>query len=83
MKKTQMRSKVVSEIPDDEILPEYDLSSARPNPYAAEFGGGRQMVILDPDVARDYPDSEAVNSALRGLKRKSPRSRAGTERKKR
>ena len=52
-------------VPDDEILPEYDFSRARPNKYARRFGGGRNIVVLEPDVARRFPDSVAVNRALR------------------
>ena len=54
-------------IPDDDILPEYDFSRARPNKYARRFGGGRNIVVLEPDVARRFPDSGAVNRALRAL----------------
>ena len=54
-------------VPDDEILPEYDFSRARPNKYARRFGGGRNIVVLEPDVARRFPDSGAVNRALRAL----------------
>ena len=54
-------------VPDDEILPEYDFSQARPNKYARRFRGGRNIVVLEPDVARRFPDSGAVNRALRAL----------------
>jgi hypothetical protein len=51
----------------DELAPEYDISESRPNPYAERFESGTIMVRLDPDVARVFPDSEAVNEALRAL----------------
>jgi hypothetical protein len=51
----------------DEIGAEYDLSDSRPNPYAARYAEGTNMVRLDPDVWRVFPDSAAVNSALRAL----------------
>jgi hypothetical protein len=51
----------------DELAPEYDISESRPNPYAARSETGTIMVHLDPDVARVFPDSEAVNDALRAL----------------
>lgn len=35
--------------------------TARPEGY------GRNVVVLDPDVARVFPDSESVNQALRAL----------------
>ena len=52
---------------DDEILPEYDFSTGRPNPYAARFQAGVTVVTLDADVAETFPDAAAVNDALRAL----------------
>jgi hypothetical protein len=46
-------------VPDDEILPEYDFSRARRNPYAVRFRAGVVVVQLDPDVAAVYPDAVA------------------------
>lgn len=51
----------------DEILPEYDFSNARPNPYADHSGSGVTVVVLDADVAEAFPDAQAVNDALRAL----------------
>jgi hypothetical protein len=51
----------------DGLAPEYDISESRPNPYAERFESATIMVRLDPDVARAFPDSEAVNHALRAL----------------
>ena len=51
----------------DEILPEYDFSKGRRNPYAGRFVAGATLVALDADVAAAFPDAEAVNDALRAL----------------
>jgi hypothetical protein len=51
----------------DDLAPEYEISESQPNPYAERFESGTIMVRLDPDVARAFPDSEAVNDALRAL----------------
>jgi hypothetical protein len=51
----------------DELAAEYDLSSSRPNPYAERYAEGTNLVRLDPDVAKVFPDSVAVNDALRAL----------------
>ena len=67
MKKTQAKSKTVREVGDDDILPEYDFSNGRRNKYAARYAEGTNLVLLDPDVAKDFPDSKAVNEALRAL----------------
>lgn len=51
----------------DEIGGEYDLSESRPNPYAARYAEGTNLVRLDADVAKVFPDSDSVNRALRAL----------------
>jgi hypothetical protein len=51
----------------DDLLPEYDVSKARRNPYAARFVAGSNVVVLDPDVAAVFPTGAAVNDALRAL----------------
>ena len=51
----------------DEIGAEYDLSESRPNPYAARYVEGTNLVPLDPDVRKVFPDARAVNEALRAL----------------
>jgi len=50
----------------DDILPEYDFSRGRRNPYAVRLAGGH-IVVLEPDVAAIFPDASAVNDALRAL----------------
>jgi hypothetical protein len=54
----------------DEILPEYESALIRSGvrgKYAAAFAEGSNVVVLDPDVAREFPNTAAVNEALRGL----------------
>ena len=53
---------------EDELRPEYDLKSLRVRRLGSErksFGGTN--VGLEPDVAKMFPDSDAVNEALRFL----------------
>ncbi len=55
---------------NDEMEPEYDLKSLR----VRRVGVGRAEksnygIILDSDVAKDFPSSESVNEALRMLSR--------------
>jgi hypothetical protein len=49
---------------DDEMLPEYDFSKGIRNPYVQRFQE-LNLVSLDADVKAAFPDSEAVNMALR------------------
>jgi hypothetical protein len=50
-----------------EMLEEYDFSVGVRGKYAARFARGSHVVVLDPDVAQVFSDSEAVNRALRAL----------------
>lgn len=53
----------------DELRPEYDLrvllkDSVR-GKYVDRYRAGTNLVLLDPDVAKAFPDETAVNEALR------------------
>ena len=52
---------------NDELRPEYDLSSLR----VRKLGPGRKSfagtIRLEPDVAEVFPDADSVNEALRFL----------------
>jgi hypothetical protein len=54
---------------EDDLQPEYDLShllkDAVRGKYADRYKAGTNIVVLDPDVAKAFPTSEAVNEALR------------------
>jgi hypothetical protein len=56
-----------AEEPDLEMRDEYDFSGGVRGKYAARYAEGTNIVRLDPDVAKVFPDSAAVNSALRAL----------------
>jgi hypothetical protein len=56
----------------DELREEYDftpemLRHGERGKYAERYAAGTNIVRLDPDVADVFPDSEAVNRALRAL----------------
>ena len=50
-----------------EMLDEYDFSHGEVGKYAKQYAEGTNIVLLDPDVAKVFPDSEAVNQALRAI----------------
>ena len=55
---------------DDQLRPEYDLSTLTGGvrgKYAARYHSTNHLVHLDPDVAQAFPTDEAVNEALRLL----------------
>ncbi|HKO96524.1 MAG TPA: hypothetical protein VJU86_06020 [Pyrinomonadaceae bacterium] len=52
---------------DAGMLEEYDFSNGVRGKYVERFAKGCNVIVLDPDVAQIFPDSESVNQALRGL----------------
>lgn len=53
----------------DDMLDEYDFSGGVRGKYARRFAEGTNIVVLDSDVAALFPNSKAVNEALRLLAR--------------
>ena len=45
----------------------YDFSKGVRAKYASKFKQGTNLVVLDPDVLKAFPNSKAVNSALKNL----------------
>lgn len=50
-----------------EILEEYDFSNGVRGKYAKKYHQGSNIVVLEPDVAQEFQNSEAVNQALRSI----------------
>lgn len=50
-----------------EMRPEYDSGGGVRGKHAGRYAKGSIVVVLDPDVAKAFPDSAAVNEALRAL----------------
>jgi len=66
MKKT--KTKKDTEI---EIRAEYDFSKGVRGKHAKAFAAGSNVVVLDPDVAKRFKTSKAVNNALREMPAKA------------
>ncbi len=68
----------------DTMRPEYDFSGGTRGVTARRYREGTNLILLDPDVQEMFPDSTAVNEALRTLARLvRPRSTARPRRRKR
>jgi hypothetical protein len=67
-----MRKVKVTE--DADMPAEIDFSGGERGRYATRFAQGTNVVMLEPDVAEVFPDSESVNAALRVLLRASARA---------
>ena len=52
---------------NNEMLREYDFSPGIRGKYARRYVKGSNAVVLEPDVAKMFPNAQAVNSSLRSL----------------
>jgi hypothetical protein len=52
---------------DPDMLEEYDFSKGIQGKYAKKYAEGTNVVVIEPDVAKYFPDHESVNKALRSL----------------
>jgi hypothetical protein len=54
---------------NDELRPEYDLKSLLKGgvrgKYAVRYRAGTNLVLLEPEVAKAFPNEKAVNEALK------------------
>jgi hypothetical protein len=53
---------------NDELRPEYDLSKLKGGvrgKYYRRATAGTNLVLIDPDLSKLFPDSDSVNRALR------------------
>jgi hypothetical protein len=78
MKKGRNKRTVRPKADEDTMRPEYDFSKAVRGVTAARYARGTNVVVLDPDVVRMFPNAITVNEALRalgGIIRRVPRSR--------
>ena len=55
---------------NDEMRPDYDFSDGVRGKYASRFEEGTNVVVLDPDVAKEFKTSAEVNKALREVAQK-------------
>ena len=53
----------------DELRPEYNMKSLLKGgvrgKYAARYRAGTNLVLLEPEVAKAFPNDKAVNEALK------------------
>jgi hypothetical protein len=77
MKKASMKQR------SDDLRLEYDLASLKGvarGKYYRRAMAGTNLILLEPDVARAFPDSDSVNRALRLLRDVAKRSSGRTRR---
>ncbi|HOQ99871.1 MAG TPA: hypothetical protein PLJ35_13715 [Anaerolineae bacterium] len=52
---------------EPEMLEEYDFGQGVRGKYAQRYVAGSNVVVLSPDVAEVFRDSESVNAVLRAF----------------
>ncbi len=52
---------------DTDMLEEYDFSKGIQGKYAKRYAEGTNVVVIEPDVAKYFPDHDSVNQALKSL----------------
>jgi hypothetical protein len=52
---------------ESEIREEYDFSRGERGKYARRYARGANVIVLEPDVAKVFPNAAAVNDSLRAL----------------
>jgi hypothetical protein len=62
-----MVKKVKTNVREPDMRAEYDFRGGVRGKYAARYAEVTNVVVLEPDVAELFPDSRAVNEALRAL----------------
>lgn len=62
-----------ADTPMDDLLPEYEFDYRKAKPNRFVLTEQQRVVILEPDVAEYFQDSEAVNRVLRALIEAMPR----------
>ena len=68
--------KVTRGVVNDEMLGDYDFTGGIRGKYAERYAGGTNLVLLDPDLAAKFPNSESVSRALRAYLKSRPKRRS-------
>ena len=77
--KKQSRRKPPKE--KDTMRPEYDFSKGVRGKRAAKYAEGTNVVVLEPDVAREFRTTDQVNETLRAVSKllQQHRKRTGSK----
>ncbi|MCX5817564.1 MAG: hypothetical protein NTX75_15235 [Proteobacteria bacterium] len=52
---------------DQDMLEEYNFSDGVQGKYSRRYSEGTNVVVIEPDVVKFFPDHDSVNHALRSL----------------
>jgi len=66
---------------EDSMRPEYDFSKGVRGKHAKKYADGTNVVLLEPDVAREFRTTEQVNETLRAVSKLVQQHRKRSNRK--
>jgi hypothetical protein len=72
--------KATDKAAEPEMRAEYDFSRGVRGKYARRYAQGTNVVVLEADVAKAFPNADAVNDSLRalaGIPRRQQKALAG------
>ena len=64
-----------------EMRAEYNFSKGVRGKHAAQYAAGTNVVVIEPDVAAEFPTAEEVNETLRAVAQLMQRRRISAKRK--
>jgi hypothetical protein len=62
-----VKSSASAKSADNGLRAEYDFSRGVRGKYFRRYRRGANVVVLEPDVAKIFPNADAVNDSLRAL----------------
>jgi hypothetical protein len=65
---------------EDDMQEEYDFSDGVRGKYVKEYNDGVNIIKLDKDVRKIFPDAKSVNNALRTLINLIPKNQTDSTR---
>jgi hypothetical protein len=81
MKTKPIRRKKRPKPNSDALRAEYDFSKGMRGKHADQYAAGTNVVVIEPDVAAEFPAAEDVNETLRAVAQLSKRRRKTIKRK--
>ena len=73
-KKRSVRNDTRKVIADD-MRPEYDFRGGIRGKYGGRYAEGTNLILLDPGLAAEFPDSRSVSRALKAYLKMRPKRR--------
>ena len=52
---------------DPDVLEKYDFGQGIKGKYSQKYNEGTNVIVIEPDIKKYFPDHDSVNQALRSL----------------